>query len=57
MLVFDDLGVPGKLTMSSSGCHKSREKSSLACEIQLCEQRLPECFSLTESHFLIKISA
>ena len=29
MLVFDDLGVPGKLMMSSSKCHKSRTKSSL----------------------------
>ena len=27
--VFDDLGVPGKLAMSSSECHKPREKSSL----------------------------
>ncbi len=26
---FDDLGILGKLAMSSSGCHKSREKSSL----------------------------
>ena len=27
--VFDDLGVPGKLAMSSSECHKSHEKLSL----------------------------
>ena len=54
---FDDLGVPGKLAMSSLECHNLAGSRAWACEIYSCEQRPPGRFSLMESHFPTEISA
>ena len=43
--------------MSSSECHKLARSQAWAYEIWPSEQRLPECFSVMESHFPTKIPA
>ena len=55
--VYDDLRVPRKLAMSSSERHKLARSQAWACQIWHREQRLPECFFVTESHFPTKITA
>ena len=43
--------------MSFSKCHKSHESSSLGLWDMTREPRLPECFSVMESHFSTEIPA
>jgi hypothetical protein len=49
--IFDDLGVPEKLAMSSLECHKSREKSSLGLWDMTSRTEAAGVFFLDEESF------
>ena len=55
--VFDDIGVYGKLMMSSSECHKSHEESSLGLWDTALRIEATRVIFVVRSHLPIKIPA